>query len=62
MRRWKSLTFSQKSEVIGAGLGACLAALFDFGSGWPARAVAVLIGAVAGWGLGRVVALVRAKK
>lgn len=62
MRRWNSLSFNQKSEVIGAGLGACIAVLLGFGSGLPARAIAVLIGAIVGWGIGRIVGSLRAKK
>ena len=62
MRRWKSLSFEQKAEIIGVALGACFAAMLGFGGGLPARAIAVLIGAVIGWGAGRIVASVRGKK
>jgi hypothetical protein len=62
MRRWNSLSFKQKSEVVGVGLGAFLAVLFSFGTELPARAIGILIGAVIGWGVGRVVASVQAKR
>ncbi len=62
MQHWSTLSFRQKSEIIGASLGAFFAALFGFGGAGPARVVALLIGAMVGWAIGRVVASLGAKK
>ena len=62
MERWNSLSYDQKSQIVGAALGACLALITGVGSGPAARAIAVLIGALLGWGLARLVASVRPRK
>jgi hypothetical protein len=62
MRRWSTFSFSQKSEVIGAAMGACFATMYGLGDGLLADAIAVLIGAVIGWGIGRLVAAVWGRK